>query len=71
MINAQTSTSLENSPIHCIMTIYVYYQLLGDLSVAITHIDIVEGPIVVIAVMTKDTSLPHFAGCDAAVNVLC
>jgi len=31
---------------------------------------VVSGPIVVIAVITRETSPPHLAGCDVAVNVL-
>jgi len=69
MINARTPTELGNSSIHCIMTIYLHCQLLGGSSVGITHNDIVQGPIVVIAVMTKETSPPHLARSDAAVNV--
>ena len=52
------------------MTIYLHYQLFGGSSVGLTHNDVVSGPIVVIAVMTKETSPLHLAGCDAAVNVL-
>ena len=42
------------------MTIYLHYQLLGGSSVGLTHNDVVQGPIVVIAVMTEETSPPHF-----------
>jgi hypothetical protein len=52
------------------MMIYLHYQLLGGSGVGITHNDIVLGPIVVIAVLTKETSPLHLAGYNAAVNVL-
>ena len=52
------------------MMSYLQYQLLGGTCVGITHNDVVSCPIVVIAVMMKDSSPPHLAGCDAAVNVL-
>ena len=52
------------------MTIYLHYQPLRGSSVGITHNHVGEGPIVVIAVMSKETSPPHLVVCDAAVNVL-
>ena len=52
------------------MRIYLHYHPLGGSSVGTTHNDVIYGPIVVIAVMTNETSPPHLAGFDAAVNVL-
>jgi len=49
--------------------IYLHYQLVGGSSVGITHSDVVLGRIVVIAVMTKETSPPYLVGCNTAVNM--